>query len=406
MPKSILYLTYDGLTDPLGQSQILPYLEGLAGLGHEITVISFEKKQGSELRAQGSGLNVVQLSYHKSPPVLSTLYDIFLLRREVKKVLKTQQIQIIHCRSYITSLVGLWAKRKYGVKFIFDMRGFWADERVEGGLWNLSSPIFRLIYGYFKKKEKQFLREADSVISLTRNAKTEIEQNILPSGQINKSTNQQINIQVIPTCADLDHFDPGRVDKKRLPQIREDLGIRPGDFVLLYLGSLGTWYMLDEMLDFYDILRTKIGSSRLLLVSPDQHVLKVALTTRHYKPGEIIITSSSRAEVPLYISIASSSIFFIKPTFSKKASSATKMGEIMSMGKPVITNTGWGDVDEILSKILAGILVRGFTIEAYEQSAESLLALKIKPEVIRNFAEQYFSLNKGVAAYDRLYRSI
>jgi hypothetical protein len=143
-----------------------------------------------------------------------------------------------------------------------------------------------------------------------------------------------------------------------------------------------------------------------LFVSPDQHVLKVALTTRHYKPGEIIITSSSRAEVPLYISIASSSIFFIKPTFSKKASSATKMGEIMSMGKPVITNTGWGDVDEILSKILAGILVRGFTIEAYEQSAESLLALKIKPEVIRNFAEQYFSLNKGVAAYDRLYRSI
>jgi len=27
-PKRILYLSYDGLTDPLGQSQILPYLEG------------------------------------------------------------------------------------------------------------------------------------------------------------------------------------------------------------------------------------------------------------------------------------------------------------------------------------------------------------------------------------------
>ena len=41
----VLYLTYDGLTDPLGQSQILPYLKMLSTKGAEISIISFEKKQ-------------------------------------------------------------------------------------------------------------------------------------------------------------------------------------------------------------------------------------------------------------------------------------------------------------------------------------------------------------------------
>ena len=42
--KKVLYITYDGLTDPLGQSQILPYLKGLAKHGYQFTILSFEKK--------------------------------------------------------------------------------------------------------------------------------------------------------------------------------------------------------------------------------------------------------------------------------------------------------------------------------------------------------------------------
>ena len=41
----VLYITYDGLTDPLGASQVLPYLSGMADAGIKFTVISFEKKE-------------------------------------------------------------------------------------------------------------------------------------------------------------------------------------------------------------------------------------------------------------------------------------------------------------------------------------------------------------------------
>ena len=46
----ILYLSYDGLTDPLGQSQVIPYCRGLADKGYEIHIVSCEKKVNFSLK--------------------------------------------------------------------------------------------------------------------------------------------------------------------------------------------------------------------------------------------------------------------------------------------------------------------------------------------------------------------
>ena len=43
--KRILFISYDGMTDPLGQSQVIPYLQGLSKHGYEIFLLSCEKKQ-------------------------------------------------------------------------------------------------------------------------------------------------------------------------------------------------------------------------------------------------------------------------------------------------------------------------------------------------------------------------
>ena len=43
MTKNVLYLSYDGMTDPLGQSQVLPYIIGLSKKGYKFHLVSFEK---------------------------------------------------------------------------------------------------------------------------------------------------------------------------------------------------------------------------------------------------------------------------------------------------------------------------------------------------------------------------
>ena len=123
------------------------------------------------------------------------------------------------------------------------MRGFWADERVEGGIWDKNNPIFKRAYNFFKGKEIEFFNESDAIVSLTNNGKQEIESwDNLPN---------RPQIEVIPCCVDLNHFRSEKVDKVALEAKRTQLGILKDDFVLGYVGSIGTWYMLPEMLDYY-----------------------------------------------------------------------------------------------------------------------------------------------------------
>ena len=154
MPKKILYITYDGLTDPLGQSQILPYLEGLSLNGYQFTILSFEKKnrfkEGKdfiEKRCADSGISWVPLIFTVNPPLLSKFYDAFRMRNKAVALHKQKGFDLVHCRSYIAADVGLYLKQKFGVKFFFDMRGFWADEKKDGGSWNMDHPVFKILMG-------------------------------------------------------------------------------------------------------------------------------------------------------------------------------------------------------------------------------------------------------------------
>ncbi len=44
MNKQILFISIDGMTDQLGQSQVLPYLIGLSEKGYGISIVSCEKE--------------------------------------------------------------------------------------------------------------------------------------------------------------------------------------------------------------------------------------------------------------------------------------------------------------------------------------------------------------------------
>ena len=144
------------------------------------------------------------------------------------------------------------------------MRGLWADERVDGKLWNLKNPVFNSVYRFFKNKELDFLQNADYTISLTFNAADEI----LSWKQFKTIPPK---IMVIPCCADLELFNKSNLDIKQLQKLQYELNIEKEDFILLYLGSIGTWYMLDEMMEFFSILKQKKSQAKFLFVTKDEH---------------------------------------------------------------------------------------------------------------------------------------
>ena len=407
MQKKILFISYDGMTDPLGQSQVIPYLQGLSKKGFHFFLLSCEKEEAflkneTAVRKILTEYNIewIPVPYTKNPPVLSTLKDVINLRKQAKKIHQQYGIDMVHTRPGIPALIGLWMKQTMGVKFLHDVREFYADSRVEGGIWNISNPLFKIIYRFFKKKETEEIAQSDGIVCLTYAAEKIIQ--ALPAYKKN------IPLKVIPCSADLDLFDPSKINSVQKEQFQTELNIADDDFVISYLGSIGGWYMTAAMLRFCKLLSNKKPETKFLFISPHLHDVIAAEAAKYGLPADkLIIKHGKRNEVPALLSLSNYSLFFIKPCFSKLSSSPTKHGEIMAMGIPVITNSGVGDVKAIVGQYNAGYVVDDFTDAAFNVVIDKMLtANSFDAAGIRNGAEEFYSLEKAVECYKEIYDSI
>ena len=388
--KIVLYISYDGMTDPLGQSQVLPYISGLNKHGITFHLISFEKpdrfKQNrTEIQTICDKNNISwhPLIYTKKPPVLSTLWDMIKLNQKMKKLGRKTAFDMIHCRSYIPAIFGLKFKKKWNAKLLFDMRGFWADERVDGGLWNKNKFPFNKIYNYFKRKETELLKHSDHTVSLTHNGKNEL--------LLNPDKDDYAPISVIPCCADTTLFE---IQKRTTDR-----------FIIGYLGSLGTWYMLDEMLVFFKrILEVHPNALFHFLTKEPASLIHEKAKELDISSGHFLIEESARKDIPSKTANWNFSFIFITPSYSKKSSSPTKQGELMAMGIPVICNKGVGDMDEIVIKYNSGVVVS--TDEIGSLNIQDILQKSFEKEEIRKGGIDYFSLKQGIELYLSIYKKL
>jgi len=308
---------------------------------------------------------------------------------------------MVHTRPGVPTLVALWLKKKYGIKFLNDVRGFWADERVDGGMWNLKNPVFKKIYLFFKQHEYECIEKSDYTTCLTYRAKNEMHtwKNI---------SHQPIPIEVIPCSVDMDLFDPNNIDQKLRAQLKTELKINDDDLIISYLGSIGGWYLTDEMMQFCKTLLEKIPTTKFLFISPHRHEVIMEAAKKYDIPADrIIVKKGDRHEVPVLLSFSNYSLFFIKPCYSKISSSPTKHGEIMAMGIPVITNAGVGDVEEITTKYNAGIVLKDLNKEEYEKTALLIAEGKtFNTEEIIAGAKEYYNLENAIQKYRYVYQQI
>jgi glycosyltransferase involved in cell wall biosynthesis len=404
--KNILFISYDGMTDPLGQSQVIPYLAGLSKYGYRFTILSCEKPQRFALNKKNIEtildtfhIKWVPLLYHKKPPVISSMYDVLMLKRKARQLHAIENFDMVHTRAGLPALVGLWMKKKLEVKFLHDIREFYADSRVDGGLWNLKNILYKTIYDFFKRKEEEQVKYCDGMVCLTYAGENIIRQ--LPQFNNGKV------LEVIPCCVDMDLFDPAKINKEQKRDIERKLNISENDFIISYLGSIGGWYLTNEMMKMCKKISDRIPNARFLFISPDEHDT-ISETARMFgiTPDKIIVRSAQRSEVPLLLSLSKFSIFFIKTCYSKKSSSPTKHAEIMAMGIPLITNSGVGDVADIVNKYHSGIVIENLNEESFASNSERMLTAHFDSQKIRSGAGEFYALEKGVEKYRRVYDSI
>lgn len=370
----VIYVSYDGAGEPLGRSQVLGYLSRLAP-DCDITLISFEKSRdgSAELRAELAELGIgwEALTYHRWPPVVSTIRDVMAGVRTLRAVAARRPPDIVHVRSDVPALIALLARRWTGGKLLFDIRGFWADERVEGGLWAPGGRLYRLA----RRCEERFYAAAAGVVTLTEAS--------LP--QIQRWSESRPVVKVIPTCVDLERFvlQPRRAEGPRA----------------VWSGSIGTWYRFD--------LAARVADALAMPLTVISRQAELAVAELGGYPASVF--SLRPEQMPAELHTGDVGLCLIKSSFAKTASAPTRFAEYLACGMPVIVTPGVGDLEAIVERHRVGVVLRGEDQAAIHAAAVALRDLASDTSVpgrCRQLAEDRFDVRVGARAYLELYRSL
>ena len=406
MSNSVLFISYDGLLDPLGGSQILPYLHSIRQHPRPLHILSYEKPArfnagGELLKAElaSSGIGWTPLSFTTRFGRLGKLCDLSRMYEVALYLQLKHRFGVIHCRSYQAMQVGALLRKLTGVKVLFDMRGLWVDERVDGDIWKLDNSIDASIFKLYKRVEGSLLLSASHIVALTERVVPELYK---------LSPDMSAPISVIPCCADFEHFILPTA-KQRMAT-RKELGLPENAFVLSYLGSLGTWYMLEEMLQLFGQAATERKDVHFLLITKDwreeHEALIIALGLSHLRTL-IHVHEAKRDQVPSYIGCSDLMLSFIKPAYSKIASSPTKIAEALAVGVPVVSNAGIGDIDDMTARLKAGAVIDLDKPDSLSDIVSSLDSLKkMGGPNLRARAKSELDLHVAELSYKKIYEQL
>lgn len=395
----VLYISYDGMTDPLGQAQVLPYLLGLRASGHEIELLSFEKPERAgqapsvRRRLEEAGIRWRPLRYHRRARSLATAFDLAQGAIALERVQRDFRPHVVHCRSYIAGALGLLGKRRHGWRLLFDMRGFWIDERLEGGALRPGALCRGL-----RRLERALVREADAIVSLSQAGLAELRRWPYVDATIARRLHQ------VPTCTDTGRFSAAFAARLARPAEASP--------VLLYLGSFGLRHPPELTLAFLRAAGRALPTARFeLLVADGQAAIASGLAATGIDPARIRLDAVPPAEVPSRLAAADLAFFFVRQTYSAVASAPTKLAELLAAGVPVVCGPGVGDVDAILAAHDVGRTVDPTDAPAVAAALADVQALLARDrrglaERCRRVAVELFDLSVGVARYDAIYRSL
>lgn len=407
--RRVLFISYNGMLDPLGQSQVIPYLRELSlAQGVKFTLLSFERSaaftpEGQERCAQlkeslaAHQIEWNYLRYHQNPSLPATVYDVRAGTRYAKSLVRRNRIEMVHARSHIPATIALRLKREFGIKMIFDVRGLMAEEYADAGHWREGSFKYRLT----KRMERRAFAESDGIVTLTERIWEIIK-------DWEGLRGRTFAHQVVPCCADMERF---RFDQRARDERRAELGLSD-KFVVVYSGSIGGWYLNEEMADFFVAALKEREDAHFLWLTPGpRQSVEALMRERGIDENHYTVRAAQSAEVASYLSASDVGIAFIKPCFSKLASSPTKTAEYLACGLPVILNAGVGDSDTLVTREHVGALISEFTAQAYRQAMATVTGMLEDRDATRGHArrvaERLFDVHSiGLERYSLLYEEV
>lgn len=372
---NVSYLTMDSVQQGVGASQVLPYVVRLARLGATVTVHSFEPEGVAEgLR---SSLDEAKVDWH--PHRFGGDGTVGGIGRVLRGAASLPHASVLHARSDLAAASAILSRKR---PWVWDVRSFWADQRIATGAMRAGSSVERAM----RRIERHAASSSAAILTLSHAAIDELAR------RHGKAARQKA--RVVTTCVDLDRFTPTPF---------------PGDEIKLLLsGSVNPLYDPSTMLRF---------AQRLDQLRPAQLALLRPRNTVWEEVDEMVVGaggtvgSSTFEEMPGHIAShhAGLSVCHTSHPAAIAGAMPTKIGEFLASGRPVVVNTGLGDCDRLLVDSGTGVVLSGTDGTAIDDGCRALLSLLDDPgtpDRCRALAAEHFSLDAGVETLLQVYRSV
>jgi glycosyltransferase involved in cell wall biosynthesis len=277
---------------------------------------------------------------------------------------------ILHTRSYVATEMVLRSPRARRAPVLFDIRGLWVDERIEGGLMRKGA-----LYRYTRRRERRFFDRASAIVTLTHASVGAIKRRTAP---------RDVPIEVIPTCVDLARF--------------ADTSASPAGPRLVWLGSVGTVYRLD-------LAQRLARLSGLPLAVFTRDVAEARAQVR----AEATVAYLPPDELPAALRAGDIGLCLYREGPGRVATAPTRFAEHLAAGMPVAVTPGIGDLERIVEGDRVGCVLRDEDDESLRAAARQLVAMAAAPDVrerCRRVAAQQFDVHRGAMQYAALYRRL
>jgi glycosyltransferase involved in cell wall biosynthesis len=400
----ILYITFDGVMQPLGRSQVLSYLFGLSERGRNFTLISLEREDDlrneSQVRSIENELSRRGIRWLRYPflsgGVKAVFINCWVVLSAAYRTSREDQIVLTHGRSYVPTFIGWILKRLKGIPYIFDMRGYWIDELADEGRWFHS----RLAYKTGKLIERTLLNQAAAIVTLTTLHASDLRSGILKEQPAKLIT-------TITTCADYDEFAPQGESREAVPQeVREKLA---GKLVVGLVGSVNTSYCIEESLSLFDSLLAIRPDSHLLCITRQLSLMADLLQQQGINRSSYTLVSVDHRDMSEWLRYMDWALLLLNKRPSKRGSMPTKLAEFFSSGVRPIQ---YGCNDEVSEKVReagSGIVLDSLSPEELRRAASIVAATTLKSEDILNAREitrSHFGLDSGINKFATLFQQL
>lgn len=396
----LLYLTVDGLLQPLGFSQVVRVVEGLARRGWPYQVFSVERPDDLadeprvrwlRQRLAAAGVEWRFVPFDRGEGAGAAARNEAAL---IKAAVSWRGISGIHARAYHAGVAALARWYRDGTPYLFDARSYWFDERIEEGRW-FTSP---LRIGVARGVETQLFACARAVVALTELQASDVRQ-----GRFGRS--RHAAVECIPTCADFDDFRRRSVDEcTNVPSaLRQGL---EGKLVLGLVGSINGSYLVDETLALARHVLERSSSGRLLVVSAQRDEYRRRLLALGLDEARFSIARANHDDMPQWLSLMHWGMLLLtQGSPAKRASMPTKLAEFLACGVRPIQFGCNGEVSEWVLRTGSGLVLPDVSASSLAEAA-SVIAQRRTGDAeavarARQIALQHFSLEAGLDRYER-----